>query len=240
MSTDIDRLTSQLDTLVKRIDAELDKRVQHFSFSHDDGNGDDEVTASDPTADDGDNPGEDDYLDDDGEEDDGFDKYAREEAGGYQQGNSAADRPGSLETSDHPSSSHARHRFAALVADIKNTHGVPATQAMSLARQKDHTGYAAYNGNAAAKRAPSLLEQEMAKGVTEEVAKQRLAQLYGFAALEEANRNMSKREAVAVLAEDQLLKRAGTLLEDEPTLSRTDALRAARKAHPSLYRRMNR
>jgi hypothetical protein len=259
--TDIDALTRRLDNIVKSIDAALDaevrKRKQSFHLTHDDGVDDGkEINASDPTADDdGDNPGDSydnelgDAMDDE-EDDDGISKlgvsgaapprYHQEETARYAQENDSTHRPGSLETSDHPSSNHARHRFLALVAAIKNEHGIPATQAMAYARQKDPTGYLAFQGRSVTKSARSLLQQEMAKGVTEEIAKQRLVNLYGAAALDEQNRSMSKAEATAVTAENELLKRAGALWEDDPALSRTDALRKARQDHPSLYRRMTR
>jgi hypothetical protein len=241
MSTDIDRLTSQLDTLVKRIDAELDKRTQRFTLEHDDGNGDGEVDASDPTADDGydDNPG-DDYLDDDGEDvEDEFDKATINAA---VMRNDPTNRPGDLPTSSHTSSSNSRHKFEALTEKLANDQGIPKSEAMSLARSQYPDVYAHYVGSATFKAAPTTFEglvaEQMAKGCTREVAAQRVAQLHGYAALD--HRDMSKREAVATLAEDELLKRAGTLLEDDPALSRTDALRKARQDHPSLYRRMNR
>jgi hypothetical protein len=168
---------------------------------------------------------------DDGEDDDPIEKYQREETGGYQQSNSAANRPGALESSDHPSSSSARHRFQALVADIVNTHGLSRTQAMSLARQKDPTGYAAFNGrNATAKAAPSLLEQEMAKGVTAEIAKVRLMNLYGSAA--ELDRTLTKREETALAAEDALIAKAEDIFQNGE-LDRCASLRAARKQPPA-------
>jgi hypothetical protein len=256
--TDLDALEAQLSGLVRKIDraldAEVSKRKQRFTLEHDDGNGNNYDDVSNPSMaadDDSDGDGDGDGYnpgagsevtlgDEDDEDDDGVTKYQRgEETASYAQRNDSTHRPGHLPESSHTSSSNARHRFMALVASIKNTQGLPATTAMAYARQKDPTGYAAYNGHTA-KRAPSLLQQEMAKGVTEEIAKQRLVNLYGAAALDEQARAMSKAEATAVTAENELLKRAGALWEDDPALSRTDALRRARQDHPSLYRRMTR
>jgi hypothetical protein len=259
--TDIDALTAQLDALVKNIDKAIDaevvrKRKQTFHLEHDDGNGNNYDDVSNPSmaADDdsdGDGDGDGDGYnpgagsevtlgDDDDEDDDGVTKYQQEETAAYAQRNDSTHRPGSLETSDHVSSSNARHRFLALVAAIKNDQGIPATTAMAYARQKDPTGYLAFQGRSVTKSARSLLQQEMAKGVTEEIAKQRLVNLYGASALDEQSRAMSKAEATAVTAENELLKRAGALWEDDPALSRTDALRKARQDHPALYRRMTR
>jgi hypothetical protein len=90
------------------------------------------------------------------------------------------------------------------------------------------------------KRGPTTFEDlvniEMAKGVSAEVAGQRVAQLHGYRAFD--HRNMSKAEATSVLAEDVLLKRAEDIWQDDPSASRTDALRLARLASPQLYRRM--
>ena len=81
-----------------------------------------------------------------------------------------------------------------------------------------------------------LVNEQMAKGCSAEVASQRVMQLYGAAALE--NRAMSKREATATLAEDRLVKAAADIWEDNVGLDRCEALRAARKSNPGLYRRM--
>jgi hypothetical protein len=243
MSTDLDALTKRLDGIVAEIDRQISKRTQRFTLEHDDGNGDGEVDASDPTGDDGydDNPGEDDYLED-GDEDveDEFDKATINAA---QLTNSRTNRPGDLPTSSHTSSSNQHHKFVALTEKLANDKGIPKSQAMSLARQQFPDVYAHYVGSATFKAAPgsfeALVSEELAKGCsTYEQAAQRVVQQYGFRALD--SRDMTKREATSVLAEDQLLKRAGTLLEDDPALSRTDALRKARQDHPSLYRRMNR
>jgi hypothetical protein len=245
MSTDIDRLTSQLDTLVKRIDAEIDKRTQHFSFSHDDGNGDGdgEVDASDPTADDGyDNPGDDgdDGYDDEDVEDE-FDKATIDAAAIR---NDPSNRPGDLPTSSHTSSSNARHKFEAMVERISNDKGIPKSEAMARARQQYPELYRNYVGSADyLKAAPgsfeALVSEQMAKGCsTYEQAAQRVVQQHGYRAFD--SRDMSKREAVSVVAESELMSKANDIWRDDPTLTRTDALRAARQDHPALYKRMNR
>jgi hypothetical protein len=128
---------------------------------------------------------------------------------------------------------------------IANDQGIPKSQAMALARQqfpelyRNYVGSASFLGKAAPTTFEGLVAEQMMKGCsTYEQAAQRVAQAHGFRALDA--RDMTKREAVSVLAENELMKRAGTLLEDGSAASRTDALRAARQAHPRLYQRMNR
>jgi hypothetical protein len=113
---------------------------------------------------------------------------------------------------------------------------------MAYARQQHpelYNSYQDFRRNGVGKAAPttfeSLVAAEMAKGVTHEVAAQRVMQLYGSAALE--HRDMSKREATATLAEDQLLKRAESIWEDGQ-LDRCESLREARKQHPRLFKAM--
>jgi hypothetical protein len=260
--TDIDALTRRLDNIVKSIDAALDaearKRKQSFHLTHDDGvddngNNYDDVSnpsmaADDDSDGDGDgdgyNPGAGSEVtlgDDNDEDDDDVTKYQRgEEIAAYAQRNDSTHRPGSLATSDHPSSNNARHRFLALVAAIKNEHGIPATQAMAYARQKDPTGYAAFQGRPVTKRAPvtfeDLVNEQMMKGCSHEVAAQRVMQMHGAAALQ--HRAMSKRAAIAEVAENELIAKAQSVWEDDGTLDRCGALRAARKAHPRLFKAM--
>jgi hypothetical protein len=268
MTTNIDRLTAQLDDLVRKIDRTLDadlinKRKQTFHLEHDDGNGDgndgygDNASVDDTWSehadsaapgnnadlDDGDNP--DDYMDEAEDEDDG-DGVQKFSNTYYENTHSSADRPGSLASSDHPSPQPRRHKFEALVTAIQNDQGIPKSTAMAYARQNHPEVFEDYqrfrNGNGIGKRAPATFEDlvnaEMRKGLNAECAAQRVVQQHGFRALD--FRSISKREAVSVVAENELLKRAGALWEDDPALSRTEALRAARQDHPSLYRRMQR
>jgi hypothetical protein len=242
MSTDLDQLTKRLDDVVREIDKQLRHRVTIESHDGDDDGS--EIDASDPTtSDDGDNPGDYDDELDDGDEDveDEFDKATINAA---QMRNDPTNRPGDLATSDHPSSSNSRHKFETMTEKISNDKGIPKSEAMGLARQQYPELYRNYVGSADyLKAAPgsfeALVSEELAKGCsTYEQAAQRVVQQFGFRALD--RRDMTKREATSVLAEDELLKRAGTLLEDGSVGSRTDALRAARQAHPTLYKRMNR
>jgi hypothetical protein len=132
-----------------------------------------------------------------------------------------------------------------MVDKIRNDQGVPKSQAMALARQqypelyRHYVGSASYLNKAAPGSFEALVGEQLAKGCsTYEQAAQRVVQQYGFRALD--HRDMTKREATSVLAEDALMKRAEDIWQDDPSASRTDALRLARLASPQLYRRMQR
>jgi hypothetical protein len=239
--TDLDELTKRLDNIVAEIDRQISKRTQSFHLTHDDGVDDGrEIDASDPTADD--NPG-DDYYDDELDDEDDGDTIEKASINEYLRENSSANRPGSLERSSHTSSSNSRHKFEAFALKIKNDRGVPLSEAMAQARQEYPDAYRDYQRWHATlgKRGPTtyedLVNAEMAKGLNAECAAQRVAQLYGYRALD--HRSISKREATAIVAEDQLMKAAQEVWEDT-SLSRCEALREARKSNPGLYRRMTR
>jgi hypothetical protein len=236
--TDLDELTKRLDGIVSEIDKQLRHRVTIESHDGDDG----EIDASDPSADDDydNNPGEDDYLDD--EEDDTVQKATINAA---VMRNDPTNRPGDLPSSSHTSSSNSRHKFDAQVDRLVNEEGLTRSEAMSQARARYPELYRSYVGSASFlnKAAPgsfeSLVSEQMAKGCsTYEQAAQRVVQQYGYRALD--RRDMRKSEAISVLAEAELMSKANDRWRDDPTLTRTDALRAARQDHPSLYRRMNR
>ena len=245
MTDRIDELTGQLDDLIRKIDRQLDadlaKRTQRFTLEHDDGNGDGyEEDVSNPSmdaADDSDDDGYDEYD----EEDDGTIEKATINAA--QMRNDPSNRPGDLATSTHPGSDNARHKFVALTEKIANDQGIPKSQAMALARQQFPDVFNAYVGSAGSylKRAPVTFENhvaaEMAKGCSREVAAQRVAQLRGFPALD--HRDLTKREATSIVAENELMKAAQRTWENSG-LDRCGSLREARKSNPGLYRRMQR
>jgi hypothetical protein len=265
---DIDRLTAQLDDLVRKIDrsldADLNKRVQRFHLEHDDGvddgsgdngsgdNGSVDDTWSehaDASADGNNADLEDDGDGYDGEEDDGSDLVAKASVNRFLRENNEDNRPGSLEHSSHTSSSNQRHKFEALALKVKNDNGIPMSTALAQARMQFPEVFADYqrwrrNGsNGIGKRAgpatfEDLVNAEMAKGLNAECAAQRVVQQHGFRALD--HRSLSKREAVSVVAEDELMKRAEDIFQDDPTASRTDALRRARLASPRLMRALTR
>jgi hypothetical protein len=155
---------------------------------------------------------------------------------------SEANRPGSLSASRHPSSSNARHKFLGLVQDIRNKHGVPQTEAMAIARQYHPDTFADYQKQEASPRsigkaAPLTFEdhvaREMAKGCTEQVGQQRVMQMYGNTLL---RTDIKKSEIAGAVLEDA----ANEIWKADASMSRTEALRAARRANPTLYKRMQR
>jgi hypothetical protein len=227
----IERLAKQVDNLVAEIDA-VAKAKHTYTFSHstDDGN-DGEIDASDPSLDDADAENSDD------DEEDGED-VSKASINAVLRENDTDNRPGTLKHSDH---TQPRHKFEALVSKIVNDQGIPRSQAMAYARQQYPDVYRSYqeftNGNSAttAKRAPDLVEIEMRKGVTREVAQQRVAQLYGYRAFDTPDR-LSKR---ADDAEYDLIAKANEVWADSG-LSRCEALRETRLANPRLHKVLTR
>jgi hypothetical protein len=231
----IDRLSKQVENLVAEIDTLAKTKHKHsysFSHTHDDGV-DGEVDASDPSMDDADAENT-----DDGEEEDNTD-MGKASINAVLRENDTDNRPGDLKHSDHAQS---RHKFEALTDKIKNDKGCPRSEAMAYARQQFPDVYADYqrhtNGNdSTAKRAPDLVELEMRKGVTREVASQRVAQLWGYRAFDQSP--ITKRTARAEEAEYDLITKANEVWEDSD-LSRCEALRKARLDNPRLHRVLTR
>jgi hypothetical protein len=254
---DIDRLTAQLDDLVRKIDRTLDadfnKRVQRFHLEHDDGVDDgsgDNASVDDTWSEHADSVanGNNADLEDDGdgyddEEDDGSD-LGKASVNRFLRENNEDNRPGSLEHSSHTSSSNQRHKFEALALKVKNDNGIPMSTALAQARMQFPEVFADYqrwrrNGsNGIGKRAgpatfEDLVNAEMAKGLNAECAAQRVVQQHGFRALD--HRSLSKREAVSVVAEDELMKRAEDIYQNSE-LNRCESLRAARQQSPRLMK----
>jgi hypothetical protein len=250
--TDIDELERQVDALVAKIDKQLRHRVT--IESHD--SGDDEIDASDPSAD---YDGDDNAGDDDDDEDDGEPVEKREpvfaKLGTYGvryphareasdlQTNSAADRPGDLTTSRHKPNSPitSSEDFEAAVRRIMTRDHLPAATAMSAARHElGEAAFARYQSRAVTKSAPdfdTLVQAEMKKHrVTAEVAGQRIMQQYGSAALRAGGSDIRKR---AEALEDTFTKAADDLWLDSD-LDRCEALRATRQSFPTLFKRMQR
>jgi hypothetical protein len=203
MTTDIDALCKRVDDLCLEIDeaaalhkARHTRRTtidEHFSDDPAVGSDDDYEDVSNPSADadddsDGADPGDDD-------EDDGISKlgagrdvvYPHAEEAGYQQQHSLADRPGSLKHTTHSST---RHKFLSMVDKAKREQGLGAPQALAYVRQQMPELYRSYqefdNSERTAKRAPDLVELEMRKGCSREVAAQRVAQQWGFRAFDQS------------------------------------------------------
>jgi hypothetical protein len=254
--TDLDALIQKLDSLTDDISRTLSKRTQHFSFSHDDGQdgGDDDGSGdgdngsypdtwsehADASADGNNADLEDDGDDGDGEEDDGqLPNISKASINEYLRENDENNRPGSLEHSSHTSSSNSRHKFEALALKIKNESGIPMSSALAQCRMQfpevyqDFQRWRRNGSNGIGKRGPATFEDlvalEQAKGLNKECAMQRVAQARGFRAFD--HRSMGKSEAVAVLAEDQLMRKAEDIYQNSE-LNRCESLRAARLQSP--------
>jgi hypothetical protein len=228
--TNIDELTKRVQDLVGEIDT-FAKARHTYSFTHshdgDDGDGDYEDVSNTSMS-----------ADDDSDEENDNDDMEKATINAAVMRNDRATRPGELPVSDH---FKQKHKFEALVDHVKNEQGIPKSQAMAYARQTYPDVYRSYltNSEATAKRAPDdpVEAEMMAKGVTREVAMQRLAQLHGFRAFD--NSRVSKRVARAEDAENALLKVAEEVWLDND-IDRCSALRKARLDNPRLHRVLTR
>jgi hypothetical protein len=223
----IDQLAKRVDNLVSEIEA-VAKAKHTYTFSHDDHNdgADDYEDVSSTSM----------SADDDTDDDEDPDDMQKASVNRFLRTHDPANRPGALKHSDHAPN---RHKFEALTDKIKNDHGCPRSDAMAIARLQFPDVYRSYqrhtNSEATAKREPSLVEAEMAKGCTREVAMQRVAQLHGFRAFDHPS-HLNKR---AEDAEDQLIKSATVHWLDND-VDRCSALRLARLDNPRLYRVLTR
>jgi hypothetical protein len=249
----LDQLNKQVDDLLRKIDRALamdsmdgmDKRVQHFQFSHDDGESDDNNGGSmddtwsehaDSEAD-GNNADMEDDGDDEEEEDGDLGKAS---INPFLRTNDTAQRPGALSSSTHPQS---RHKFEALADKIKNEEGLPPSESHRQARLRFPDVYASFqrhtanNGSGSYfKRAPAfeaLVEREMRKGFSYQVAAQRIQNLYGSAA---PHTTMAK----AAAAQADFADAAQDIYQEDAGLSRCESMRKARLDNPQLYKRMQR
>jgi hypothetical protein len=263
----IDQLSAEVDRLIKRIDHYTKAKTKHrVVFEHhmdtpDDGDhgsssnfgygdGDSNPSASADNSDnddDGDNDNPDNELPDEDEDEDAVVAKALDgsDSNSYLVNrNDGSNRPGALKTSTH---AQPRHKFEALTLKIKNDRGVSATEAQAIARREypetfrsfqEHSN--TYSGRTS-KAAPTTFEQlvsaEMKKGVTREIAGQRVMQAHGSHALR--HRSINKRDWGTIAAEDELLKRADHIWSNS-SLSRTEALREARLANPRLFKFLSR
>jgi hypothetical protein len=176
--------------------------------------------------------------------------------------NNPMHRPGASALTAHPSAgvtltpatrAASPHKFDALVDHVQNRDSCTRSEAMSRARQEYPDTYASYQDFQAASPTTEqesrrligkssgpqtfegLVSEQMRKGVTEEIARVRVINQYGSTALRD--RDFAKRVGDDVA--DQFHKRAEDLWLDSEC-SRTDALRAARLAHPNLYNALRR
>jgi hypothetical protein len=254
----IDALEREVDGLIRKLDAAiaikpraaLDKarhRKETHTIEHSDdadswsGDGDASNPSLSATSNDEADDDEENGLDNDNgaDEDEDDDTVAKASVNRFVARNDAAHRPGALSSSKHPAN---RHKFEAMVDRITADQDIPKSQAMAVARAQFPDVYRSYQrhitGSAVNKSAPTfedLVSAEMAtKGINAEVAGQRVAQAHGFPALH--HRSMTKRAAVVDYAENELVRKANALWNDDPGLSTTEALRKSRLANPALYR----
>jgi hypothetical protein len=191
---EIQKLEGEVDRLIAKLDQAIDETTigkvkQKLTITHDDGEGDGHYQ-------DVSNPSDEANTDDNGDdgEDDGMQKLSNTV---YEQENDEDNRPGDLELSQHNSSSNSRHKFEALTDHVANTEGVPKSYAASLARQRYPDVYNSYvNNGGISKRAATTFEDlvgvEIRKGFTPQMAAQRVAQLYGYRALDNGSSSIAK------------------------------------------------
>jgi hypothetical protein len=245
---EIEKLERDVDTLLERIDKVLHRIHVASPSGHsvttetDDGeNGDASYRDTWSATADANSPGNNASLGDgDGEEDDGDgeDGVAKASVNAYLRTNSEADRPGDLESSTHDK---GPHKFLRMAMAIKNDRGIPMSEALAQARTELPDLYADYQrhqGSSVSKAAPTtyedLVQVEIKKGFSPQLAQSRVANLYGYRGLD--HRNITKGEAAGFALEDV----ADNIWKSDPSLSRTEALRQARFAQPNLYKRMQR
>jgi hypothetical protein len=246
-SNDLDACEASLDSLLQKLDKALRHRVT--VTSHDDGKGD--LNASNPSDqvnhDDDQDIGDDGDAEDDDGEDNGKTKKGamdfltalRKHSNTYHLNTkSEDDRPGSLTNLPrHPSSDHSRHKFETVVQRLINERGLPRSEALSEARRTHQDLFASYQQHTAgnvSKSASDLVSREMARaGVTEEIAKVRLTQLYGADILGDVT-PMTKGDSALYTLE----KRAAELA-DHYGCEMTEALRMAPQESPLLHKRVS-
>jgi hypothetical protein len=237
MTDYIDALTKRVSDLCAEIDeaAALAKTKRRYVFEHDDDDdgSDGGIDASDPSAVDdaenSDDADDDSELEDGEDEDDGELEKATINAAVMR--NDRAQRPGTLKESTHTA---PRHKFEALVSKIVNEHGIPASQAQAYVRTNYPQIYESYQAFSTAKRAPDLVEIEMAKGCSREVAAQRVAQLHGFRAFDQST-SIRKRADLTYTFQsrvDEIMRK--------DRVDACEATRRARQEDPHLFLEMQR
>jgi hypothetical protein len=149
------------------------------------------------------------------------------------QSNSETDRPGDLQTSDHGTWQAHAQRMVDHIAATENCSREEATR-----RLRQRYPEVASSHVPVAKSAPPMTFEDyvdlevMRKGVTREIAGQRVAQAHGF--------TLPHRISKADVASADFADAAEAVWQDDTSLSRTEALRKARLENPRLYKRMQR
>jgi hypothetical protein len=216
---------SKLDKLEKEVDEMLAK-LKHKSDEDGDGYEDVSNPAADASA------NSDSGDDDDTEEnDDELDKVLKASVNAYVRTNDETNRPGKLKTSDHD---NFKGKVEAMTANIAATENCSKTEALRRLRDRYPDVVA---GNPVTKGAPAAtfedhVAAEMKKGVTREVAGQRVMQMFG--------NTLPHRITKADAAAFELEGLADDTWRSDGSLTRTEALRKTRLENPSLFRKMQR
>jgi hypothetical protein len=147
-----------------------------------------------------------------------------------------------------------RHKFDAMVDHVKERDGVSRNEAMTRARQEFPRVYQSFQEHLASeptvsqhlsrgggrnqvgKRAvgttfEQMVSAEMRKGVTAEIAAQRVCQLHGFRALDARSTIAKSADRIGDRFQEEVYK-----IADETGCDLTEASQIARRQHPELYK----
>ena len=217
----LDRLEKELDEIVAKLKS---KNESDDDSSYED--------VSNPTAD-ASNSDADDGDDDQEDDDDELDKVLRKATVNrfVQENDAPTNRPGELKTTDHDT---YKTKVSAMVDNISATENCSKTEALRRLRER-HPDMVA--GNPVTKGAPAATFEghvavEMRKGCNYQTAAQRVMNAHGNL----LPHRITKTDAASFEFEGV----ADDLWKNDASMSRTEALRAARRANPSLFKRMQR
>jgi hypothetical protein len=127
------------------------------------------------------------------------------------------------------------HRWEALVQNLAAEHGVPLSTASVMARKQYPRLWVSYQqsglqGNASSSH-QQLVATEMAKGLSREIAEQRVMHAHGSAPLD-LNKCADSPVVRFMRTVDTIMKR-----QRQPRLTRVEAMRKARLTNPRLFGR---
>jgi hypothetical protein len=125
----------------------------------------------------------------------------------------------------------SQHRYEAMVNEIARRDNVPKTVAAARARREFPDLYDDYQASVGVKKTyEQLIGEEIKKGFSDLVARQRIAALYPVAARETITKSAASASVREFMAKvDEIKKARGC--------SRTAAMSAARREHPDLFAR---
>jgi hypothetical protein len=242
--TNIDLLEKRVANLLAALGTEVSKaRHRKVTVEHyDDGDPDaeyEDVSSPSMEADDdtsGADENDDSELEDGEDEEDGGD-LQKATINAAVMDNDPANRPGALKDSTHPA---PRHKFEALVDKIKNDQGIPKSQAQAYARVQYpdlYHSFQQFTPASTAKRAPDLdlVEAEMAKGCSREIAMQRVAQAHGYRGFDQPTRIQKQRNDLLY----EFNKRTAEIMRMDG-VDAVEATRRARKEDWELFSALQR